>query len=112
MEFYVKVRRAVAGGMSKREAAWYFGVHRDTISKMVSFAEPPEHGRKGLMCSRKLKAFTGVIDRILAHLRRPRDEQSPADGAARGPPSTRGPTRRAGGRTGRTSGTGRPSGVA
>ena len=55
MEFYVKVRRAVAGGMSKREAASYFGVHRDTISKMVAFPEPPEHGRKGLMCSRKLK---------------------------------------------------------
>jgi len=66
VEFYVKVRRAVAGGMSKREAASYFGVHRDTISKMVAFPEPPEHGRKGLTCSRKLKAFTGVIDRILA----------------------------------------------
>ena len=65
-EFYVKVRRAVAGGMSKWEAASYFGVHRDTISKMVAFAEPPEHGRKGLMCSRKLKVFTGVIDQILA----------------------------------------------
>ena len=66
MEFYVKVRRAVAGGMSKREAASYFGVHRDTISKMVAFPEPPEHGRRGLVCSRKLKAFTGVIDQILA----------------------------------------------
>ena len=65
VELYVKVRRAVAGGMSRREAAAYFGLHRNTISKMIEFPEPPEHGRTGLKCSRKLKALTGVIDQIL-----------------------------------------------
>ena len=39
VEVYAKVRRAVlVDGMTRREAARIFGVHRNTISKMLAYA--------------------------------------------------------------------------
>ena len=42
VELYARIRRAVmADGLSRRDAAKQFGVHRNTISKMLEFAVPP-----------------------------------------------------------------------
>lgn len=42
VELYAAVRRAVmVDGLSHREAARRFGVHRNTISKMLQFSMPP-----------------------------------------------------------------------
>ena len=48
MELYQKVRRAVMiDGMSRRRTASYFGIDRKTVDKMLTFPEPPQHGRQG-----------------------------------------------------------------
>ena len=42
VELYAKVRHAVMiEGLSRREAAKRFGIHRNTITKMLSFSVPP-----------------------------------------------------------------------
>ena len=42
MELYVRVRRAcMVEGMSTREAARVFGLHRDTVRKMLEYSVPP-----------------------------------------------------------------------
>ena len=66
MELYSRVRRAChVEGMSIREAARVFGLHRDTVRKMLMFSLPPGY-RRGRPASRpKLDPFAGVIDRIL-----------------------------------------------
>ena len=52
-------------GKSEREAARYFGVHRQTVKKMCQYAMPPGYRRKSAPVSPKLAAFTGIIDAIL-----------------------------------------------
>ena len=45
VELYAKVRHAVMiEGLSRREAAKRFGIHRNTITKMLSFSVPPDIG--------------------------------------------------------------------
>ena len=42
VDVYGRVRRAChVEGMSIREAAWVFGLHRETVSKMLRFSVPP-----------------------------------------------------------------------
>ena len=42
VEMYVRVRRAcLAEGMSVREASRVFGLHRDTVRKMLAYSVPP-----------------------------------------------------------------------
>ena len=42
VELYARVRRAcMVEGMSSREAAWVFGLHRDTVRKMLKYSVPP-----------------------------------------------------------------------
>ena len=66
VELYVKIRRAVmVEGRSEREVARYFGIHRKTVRKMCQYAAPPGYRRKSESVSRKLAAFTGIIDAIL-----------------------------------------------
>jgi transposase len=73
---YHKVRRAImVDGMKRREAARYFGINRETVTKMLAFAQPPEHGRKGRRFSRKLVGFTSIIDQILADDRKVHSKQ-------------------------------------
>ena len=66
VEIYARVRRAcLAEGMSVREASRVFGLHRDTVRKMLAYSVPP-----GYRCQRpprrpRLEPFTGVIDAIL-----------------------------------------------
>ena len=66
VESYLRVRRAVmVEGMSVREASRVFGLHRDTVRKMLAYSVPPGYRRQTKPRRPKLEPFTGVIDRIL-----------------------------------------------
>ena len=66
VDVYLRVRRAVmVEGMSIREAARTFGLHRDTVRKMRAYSVPPGYRRQTRPKRPKLEPFTGVIDRIL-----------------------------------------------
>src|SRR3954468_3365826 len=66
VELYGRVRHAChVEGLSQREAARRFGIHRNTVRKMLSFAVPPGYRRTKPPLRPKLEAFTAVIDAIL-----------------------------------------------
>ena len=66
MDLYVRVRRAcMVEGMSTREAARVFGLHRDTVRKMLEYSVPPGYRRESPPRRPKLDPYRGVIDRIL-----------------------------------------------
>ena len=77
---YVRVWRAcMVEGMSVREASRVFGLHRDTVRKMLEYSVPPGYRRQSLPRKPKLEAFTGVIDAILeADSRVPRKQRHTA----------------------------------
>jgi transposase len=55
VELYAAIRRAIMiAGLSRREAARRFGVHRITITKMVQFSAPPGYRRRKRPISKKL----------------------------------------------------------
>ena len=63
MELYAGIRRAVmVDGLSRREAAKRFGVHRNTISKMLQFSVPPGYRRRERPASKKLGPYMAWID--------------------------------------------------
>ena len=66
VELYARVRRAcMVEGMSLREASRVFGLHRDTVRKMLAYSVPPGYRRQDPPRRPKLEPFTGVIDAIL-----------------------------------------------
>jgi transposase len=66
VELYAKIRRAVmVEGLSRREAARRFGVHRNTITKMLTFSVPPGYRRGARPPSKKLGPHMAWIDAIL-----------------------------------------------
>ncbi len=66
VELYARVRRAVmVDGLSRREAARQFGVHRNTVSKMLEFSVPPGYRRRGRAVSKKLGPHLAWIDSLL-----------------------------------------------
>ena len=66
VEMYFQVRRAcLVEGMSVREASRVFGVHRDTVRKMLANATPQGYTRQSPPRKPKLEPYTGVIDAIL-----------------------------------------------
>ena len=67
VELYARVRRAcMVEGMSTREAARVFGLHRDTVRKMPWPTRlPPGYRRQSAPRRPKLDPYRGVIDRIL-----------------------------------------------
>ena len=66
VDMYVRVRRAcMVDGMSIREASRVFGLHRDTVRKMLFYSVPPGYRRKRPAHRPKLAPYTGVIDEIL-----------------------------------------------
>jgi transposase len=52
-------------GLSRREAAKRFGVHRNTITKMLSFSVPPGYRRRERPASKKLGPHMAWIEAIL-----------------------------------------------
>src|SRR5918997_1152748 len=66
VELYGRVRHAChVEGLSIREAARRFGLHRATVRKMLAFSVPPGYRRQAPPARPRLGAFTAVIDRIL-----------------------------------------------
>ena len=66
VELYGRVRHAChVEGLSIREAARRFGLHRNTVRKMLALAVPPGYRRRGPPARPRLGPFTAVIDRIL-----------------------------------------------
>ena len=66
VELYARIRRAVmADGLSRREAAKQFGVHRNTASKMLQFSIPPGYRRRERPVSKKLGPHMAWIDTVL-----------------------------------------------
>ena len=66
VDVHLRVRRGVmVEGMSIREASRVFGLHRDTVRKMLAYSAPPGYRRQTSPRRPKLEPYTGVIDRIL-----------------------------------------------
>ena len=66
VERYAKIRRTVmVDGVSRREAARRFGIHRNTIAKMLQFSVPPGYRRRERPPSKKLEAHITWIDLVL-----------------------------------------------
>ena len=80
VDVYLRVRRAVmVEGKSIREVSREFGLHRDTVRKMLAYSAPPGYRRQTPPRRPKLEPFTGVIDRILEDdLGRPRKQRHTA----------------------------------
>ena len=80
VDVYLRVRRAVmVEGKSIREVSREFGLHRDTVRKMLTYSVPPGYRRQTSPRRPKLELFTGVIDRILEDdLARPRKQRHTA----------------------------------
>ena len=67
VELYGRVRHAChVEGLSQREAARRFGIHRNTVRKMLAFSVPPGYRRATPPRRPKLGAVTAIIDQILA----------------------------------------------
>src|ERR671932_1619839 len=67
VELYGRVRHAChVEGLSQREAARRFGIHRNTVRKMLAFSVPPGYRRTKPPPRPKLGAVTAIIDQILA----------------------------------------------
>ena len=66
VELYGRVRHAChVEGLSQREAARRFGLHRNTVRKMLAFSVPPGYRRTKPPARPKLDPFTPIIDRML-----------------------------------------------
>ena len=80
VDVHLRVRRAVmVDGMSIREVSRVFGLHRDTVRKILAYSAPPGYRRQTPPRRPKLEPFTGVIDQILVDdLRRPRKQRHTA----------------------------------
>jgi transposase len=67
VDLYRRVRLAChSQGLSSREAARQFGVSRETVSKMLTFSEPPGYRRVEAAKRPKLDGFTDIIDEYIA----------------------------------------------
>ena len=56
-----------------------FGLHRDTVRKMLAYSVPPGYRRQALPRRPKLKPYTGVIDLIMGDdLRLPKKQRHTA----------------------------------
>ena len=58
VDVYLRVRRAVmVEGMSVREASRVFGLHRDTVRKMLAYSVPPGYRRTSPAPSTQARAL-------------------------------------------------------
>ena len=59
VEIYVRVRRAcMVEGMSVREASRVFGLHRDTVRKMLAYSAPQDSDARTHPRRPRLEPFT------------------------------------------------------
>ena len=66
VELYLRVRRAcMVDGMSIREASRMFGLHRDTVRKMLAYSVPPGYRMRRPPRRPKVGPYTPVKDRKL-----------------------------------------------
>jgi len=66
MEKWAEIRRRVlVDGLSKRAACRQYGVHWDTLTKILEHPEPPGYRRTAPRPRPKLDPFLGVIHQIL-----------------------------------------------
>jgi transposase len=66
VELYGRVRHACQiEGLSQREAARRFGLHRTTVRKMLAFSVPPGYRHTKPPARPKLDPFTSIIERML-----------------------------------------------
>ena len=66
VELYAGIRRAImVEGLSRREAAKRFGVHRNSITKMLHYSAPPGYRRRERPVAKKLGPHTAWIDKVL-----------------------------------------------
>ena len=66
VDLYGRVRRAhFVEGMSIRQVARMFDLHRSTVNKMLEYSVPPGYRRQQPPRRPKLDPYKGVIDRIL-----------------------------------------------
>src|ERR671913_972994 len=66
VELYGRVRYAChVEGLGQREAARRFGIHRNTVRKMLAFSVPPGYRRTKPPVRPKLDAVRAIIDQIL-----------------------------------------------
>src|SRR5215207_1075800 len=66
VELYGQVRYAChVEGLSQREAARRFGIHRNTVRKMLTFSVPPGYRRTKPPARPKLDAVRAIIEQIL-----------------------------------------------
>ena len=64
---YLRVRRAVmVEGMSSREASRVFGLHRDTVRKMLAYSVPPGYRRQTTPKKRLVKADAAKREAFVA----------------------------------------------
>ena len=70
MENWAEIRRRVlVDGLSKRAACREYDLHWDTLTKILSHAEPPGYRRTAPRPRPKLDPFLGVIHQILEQAR-------------------------------------------
>ena len=61
VDVYLRVRRAVmVDGMSIREVSRVFGLHRDTVRKILAYSAPPGYRRQTPPRRPKLEPFTAM----------------------------------------------------
>ena len=80
VDVYLRVRGAVmVEGRSIREVSREFGLHRDTVRKMLTCSVPPGYRRQTPLLRPKFEPFTCVIGRILEDdLARPKKQRHTA----------------------------------
>ena len=65
LELYRRIRRPeMVEGMSVREASPVFGLHRDTVRKLVDHSAPPGYRRQRTTRRSNISPFTGLMDAI------------------------------------------------
>ena len=81
VEIYAAIRRFVfVEGRSRREAAWVFGLSRETVSKMCQYSVPPGYARS-----------KAPVSRAIARAARADDAESPGAFPALATHNSRGP---------------------
>lgn len=70
VELYAGIRRAImVEGLIRREAAQRFGVHRNTITKMLHYSALPSYRRRERPVAKKLGPHIAWIDKVLEEAR-------------------------------------------